>query len=426
MAPKQQESQKKIDAQLVHIAKCLHEVYSNKSTDEYKMAGDITKSKYYDNIDIMVADLSSLKGFPQSQATDINRLFNMLHRPIFKSMVKEFMVSPNERNSSFCCYFTLGYRTLIGELSRIYSSTEATETGIKYNPTKIKTKDDHYDLINILGQNLESKINEDIKKHTKALKSIDPITESYYRNILSTIYTEEYDEMMLKKELDRFYSEEDETDADMGDSADTSDVEDASSVDTEQEGCDDCAGTIKQEGMIAGAMETISGWLGPVTTGLNILKSIMTTIHKFIDGVNPLAEMNFLFMKSYEKKIERFEDVSDEYLATKNAYEEYMKLPTTSRSMKTESRYRKNMEKYNIKMKNLEAEIEHYNSRAKKDSDVKSDTTAKKTPEPFKFPFKKKEPETKPEPKSEPREEKRDDDKTEPKPQSKLPSDFDF
>ena len=73
-------------------------------------------------------------------------------------------------------------------------------------------------------------------------------------------------------------------------------------------------------------------------------------------------------MNSYDKKIDALGNVSKMYEETKKAYEEYMKLPETQRNKKVEAKYIQNMEKYNISMQNLAAQIEHFNQRAKKES----------------------------------------------------------
>ena len=48
---------------LARIVQELDRIYSNKSGDEYKMHGDITKSPVYNSIQRCVADLKSIKGF---------------------------------------------------------------------------------------------------------------------------------------------------------------------------------------------------------------------------------------------------------------------------------------------------------------------------------------------------------------------------
>ena len=69
-------------------------------------------------------------------------------------------------------------------------------------------------------------------------------------------------------------------------------------------------------------------------------------------------------MRSYDKKVKKFEDISKLYEATKTAYEEYLRIPQNDRNRKIESKYKKNLDKYNIKMQNLKAEIDHYDQRS--------------------------------------------------------------
>ena len=58
-------SDDQIQKAIVNVMKELNDIYKNKSSDEYKMAGDITKSPVYDGIESAVANLSTLKGFPK-------------------------------------------------------------------------------------------------------------------------------------------------------------------------------------------------------------------------------------------------------------------------------------------------------------------------------------------------------------------------
>ena len=74
-----------------------------------------------------------------------------------------------------------------------------------------------------------------------------------------------------------------------------------------------------------------------------------------------------MLTRSYDNKVKKFEEVSAMYNATKEAYAEYMKIPKANRKEKIESKYMKNIDKYNIKMQNLAAQIEHYDSRAKEE-----------------------------------------------------------
>lgn len=55
--------------------KALKSIYSNKSSDEYKMHGDITLSPSYNKIDEMIAELSDLKGFNKSDAREFSNMF---------------------------------------------------------------------------------------------------------------------------------------------------------------------------------------------------------------------------------------------------------------------------------------------------------------------------------------------------------------
>lgn len=79
---KRKPSQKEID-DLANIMKILGEIYSNKSSDEFKCKGDIRKVRMYKEIEKQIANLSTLKKFPKTDAQDIKTMFLTLHRPIF-------------------------------------------------------------------------------------------------------------------------------------------------------------------------------------------------------------------------------------------------------------------------------------------------------------------------------------------------------
>lgn len=431
-------TRKKIDEQIIQITKLLNDIYKNKSSDEYKMRGDITKVSMYSTIEKMVAQLSILRGFSKTDASDLNQLFNTLHRPFFKNMVSEFMHEPNERNTVFCALFTLGYRLLVGELSRIFASTEATPKGIEYKPDKISRKNDISRIIAIYKGDLEARINAEIRVSSSAKTSIE---ESYIEKTLCDMYVEEFlDEVFgdviyneaakLKKanvrdalnnssdvrkaigELVRDKSvkhvslddydddgndvepvkEEENTSPDPNtDTADSESVSTAtdpsygSSVSSIDE-CNQCNQYKPvQEGVtdrmidfsdkvgdvadkVGPKIANIAAWAAPIAMGLDLFAAIFNKIARFATGKNPIAELNYYFTNKYEKTIQKFNSVSANYLATKEAYDEYMKIPDAQRKKKVESKYLQNMEKYNIQMKNLEAQIEHFNSRAKKDT----------------------------------------------------------
>lgn len=542
-------NRQELEDRLIRISKILNDTYKNKSSEEYKMKGDITKSTYYPNIEKMIADLTTLRGYPKTDASDLNQVFNTLHRPFFKNMVKEYMTEPNERNTVFCALFTLGYRLLIGELSRIYTSTEATSRGIEYKPDKVSRRNDISKIIAIYKGDLEAKINAEIRATSKAKNTIE---ESYLEDVISMMYIEEYldeafgddiydesvktmkratrdalrsdvvrnaiGELVKSKDikhvsLDDYDDEADDEDGvkpvkesispaeaskiakaaltGQGDSKwfdkltdkspnqrrlsdilgdddddengvepveeeadDTETTVDEPSISTAENGVDsvqeakskkvefqpetndtitrlmdtsknqwtkdqwlklceeddddngvksttECGDDTKpvQEGVVD-AMEkmagrisdaadkigpkvaNISAWAAPIAAGLGILASLFGRIAGFMSGKNPIAEINFYFTNKYEKTISKFNTVASNYFATKEAYDEYMKIPTAQRNKKVESRYIKNMDKYNMRMKNLEAQIEHFNSRAKDDASAPVPKPPKSEPTP--------------------------------------------
>lgn len=293
-------------AMMDHMNHALVEIYKNKSADEYKMRGDISLSSEYSTIERMVSDLKVLKGFSSSEAEDIKMLFLTLHRPVFKKMVSEYLASPNERNQTFTTVFTVGYRLLIGELSRIFSSTEATDKGIAYKPDKVSRKENAKWLIRHFNKSLEQKIDTYIRSHANKQKTVQEA---------------------LVEISDGF-------------------------------------------GAVAGIISTVFDVIGLIFTGAKEL--------------NPISFINAMLTRSYDNKVKKFEEVSAMYNATKEAYDEYMKIPAAQRKEKIESKYMKNIDKYNIKMQNLAAQIEHYDSRAKEEiKDIKaSKPKSTSTPKP--------------------------------------------
>ena len=554
-------NRQELEDRLIRISKILNDTYKNKSSEEYKMKGDITKSTYYPNIEKMIADLTTLRGYPKTDASDLNQVFNTLHRPFFKNMVKEYMAEPNERNTVFCALFTLGYRLLIGELSRIYTSTEATSRGIEYKPDKVSRRNDISKIIAIYKGDLEAKINAEIRATSKAKNTIE---ESYLEDVIGMMYIEEYlDEQFgetfydeakkIDKELARKavgmlirdpkiahvrlddYDDDDNEDENgvkpvkeaisgaeaskmvkdalngqgdskwfdkltdkcpnkillsdihipddddengvepveearfgrfseirgdspgmetrgsrnssslasspifqdprfkrpsdtelpeidydrslakddrfirprdddeprivrVGEGDDASTTVDEPSISTAENNLDGSNENVqegvvdameKMAGRISDAADkigpkvaNISAWAAPIAAGLGIVASLFGRIAGFMSGKNPIAEINFYFTNKYEKTISKFNTVASNYFATKEAYDEYMKIPSAQRNKKVESNYIKNMEKYNMKMKNLEAQIEHFNSRAKDDASAPVPKPPKSEPAP--------------------------------------------
>lgn len=288
----------------------LEAIYSNKSSDEYKCRGDITKSPKYSSIEYMIAQLSSLKRYPENEATALKTMFNYLHRPIFAKLVSEYLAKPNERNIVFTATFTVGYRLLIGELSRIYSSTEATDKGIVYKPDKVSRNQNMIPLIKKYTTDLDKKLDEAIKKAHR----------------------------------------------------ETATVQEAATL--------EALGAVA--GSVVGVVEAVFGFLG--------------SIFKSAASLNPVALISAILSRSYDKKVAMYEKVADEYEAAKKAYAEYMKLPASQRKKKTENKYLKMIDKYNIKMGNLKAQIDHYDLRATNDAKDRQKASTKKNDDDSKLP----------------------------------------
>lgn len=101
-----------------------------------------------------------------------------------------------------------------------------------------------------------------------------------------------------------------------------------------------------------------------VVDAVAIICNVIGNVFRTAREVNPISFISALLSRSYDKKVERYDDVAAMYEATKQAYEEYKRIPEKDRNKKIESKYVKNIEKYNIKMNNLKAKIEHYDQRA--------------------------------------------------------------
>lgn len=295
------------DIQVLHEkikmdVKYLNEIYSNKSSDEYKCKGDITKSPCYEAIEYHVSKLSSLKGYPEADAKIVKECFNTLHRPIFSKMVTEYIAKPNERNTIFTATFTVGYRLVVGELARAFASTEATESGIKYKLDKISHRDE-----------------------------IIPFMKKYNKDLDKRL-----DEIIIKLHNEQKVQQE-------------------AAVSAVAAGAES----------IVGVIEGVFGFLG------NIFRSAKS--------LNPVSLISAVLSRSYDKKIEKFEKVSREYEVAQKEYEEYKKIPQAQRKKRIEHKYVKMIEKYNIKMNNLKADIDHYDLRAKGDAkDAGKLSTSKK------------------------------------------------
>jgi hypothetical protein len=402
---------------MLAINTMLRDIYTNKSSDEYKMKGDITKSPSYSKIEEMIADLKTLKGYSKQDADDITKMFHTLHRPAFKAMVKEYIMEQNDKNTLFTATFTVGYRILVGELARIYASTEATDKGIVYKPDKLSRKSDASRMIKLYNEKLEQTLNSyvaDMKKFNRE----SAVNESYLTMICDNLFVEtdviiphdakaSFESLAREKAKDSvkvddfFGSDKDEKNCVKPEKEEWApDQSDKSTVEPVKEEADDTDAP-ESEGTDEPVQETVASGLTTVAAGLadatgklasygtsigiiamsvGIIAGLFKGVNAIFKGFNPIADINNLFMSSYEKKIKQLSSVSALYEETKRAYEDYMKNPDSMRSKKVENKYLKNMEKYNITMNNLAAQIEHYNERSKKESAEFVSSVEKKLP----------------------------------------------
>lgn len=288
---------KDIDRMTAAMMTELTTIYKTKSSDEYKMAGDITKSPMYEKIEQMLANLNLLKHFNKNEAKDLHSLFNVLHRPIFKKSVTQYVHEPNETNIMFTVVFTTGYRMLIAELSRIFACTEATDKGIVYKPNKIFESSDAMKLIKAYNNDIETKLDRYIRAHMNT-----PVQEAWSSIVGAGV---EVLKFIKSKELIEW-----------------------------------------------GA----------------VFSDLFNAIFGSARELNPLSFIDDVLSESYDRKVQEFDNVCDNYQATKDAYEEYIRIPEAQRDKKVESRYLKDMEKYNIRMQNIQAKIKHYDQRAAEES----------------------------------------------------------
>lgn len=295
---------KKAEKELIKDYAVIHhelaKIYSNKSSDEYKMGGDITKSPSYKNIEKMIAELHVIKGLGKDEAREIETMFSTLHRPIFKQMVNDYLHEPTETNEIYTTVFTVGYRLLVGELSRIIASTEATDNGIVYKPDRISKKKSAKFYIRHYNSSLETGIASYIRTNgteamQKAIKGIK-------------------------------------------------------------------GAKVHQESAIGDLF----------AIGINAAAIAVGCIQKVFSlaarEVNPISFFNAVLMKSYDKKVEKFEEAAKNYELAKEAYEDYLKIPKADRKRKVESKYMKLINKYNIQMQHLRAKLDHFDERSEEEA----------------------------------------------------------
>ena len=293
----------------------LNRIYTNRSSDEYKMKGDITKSPVYDTLQRALADISTIKGINKLEVQDLNKMFNILHRPNFKTIVTKYMMTGDSNAIMMTTTFTCAYRILIGELSRIFTSTEATEKGIIYKPDKISRKNDMSKFVRVFNTKVEAELNKSVRSTTKKVGVGKKFKlESYYENELY------------------------------------------------QEGGGAGLGAATA---VAGGLANIMARITPVFEEIGLWLNLL-----FPDKtrINPISRISSILSNSYDKKVDKFKQYEAEYYATREAYDEYMKIPQFQRNKKVESKYIRNMEKYNIKMQHAHAKIAHYDQRSIKEA----------------------------------------------------------
>lgn len=310
---------KKDDAYSIAVmVQHLERIYSNKSGDEYKMHGDITKSPAYNLIQRTVADLDTIKGLSKTTIKDLKDMFNILHRPNFKSIITKWMADKNGKYIIVVATFTCAYRILIGELSDIYTSTEATEKGFVYKPGRFIKKHDMSKFIRNFNGRIDNELNKAIRGSTKSIKPGSDFKFEYFLQ----------------------------------------------------------EGFLGSAGKFATFIGNILGAIGPYFQEIGAwCRMLFPDVH----AINPVSWMSSILSNSYDSKVSKYHKCAAMYLETKAAYEEYMKLPEFQRNKKVETKYVKNMEAYNIKMQNAQAAIAHYDQRALKEAIDESKEFEKKS-----------------------------------------------
>jgi len=276
------------EEQMIQLAlSSLKEIYANKSSDEYKSHGDITRTSEYKSIEKMIAGLGKINKFPKQEASELRTLFLTLHRPVFSKMVTEYIHEPNDSNTIFTAVYTVGYRVLISELSRIYTSTVPTANeGIVYKPDKVSKRNNMSKFIRSFNSSLEQKINMYIK-------------------------------------------------------------------------------SVEAESLVTEAFADVATAIVGVSKKAYIL---FNKVFKFLmKDIVSMSHINRLLTMAFNYKVDRLDKIIELYQATLEAYEEYMRIPESQRKKKVESKYIKNLKKYEIKMNNIKAQIAHYDYRAKEE-----------------------------------------------------------
>lgn len=162
------------------IANGLHMIkliYENRSSDEYKSHGDIKLVSEYHSIDKMVNDLPMIKKLPEDNAKNVKQLFLTLHRDVWSKQVSAYIVKPDEVNSVYTAFYTVGYRILVAELGAIYASIDYKDDGtMVYNPDKLTERKDMSEFIGCFNDDLDKNIAE-FAKNIKIEGGPEPTNE---------------------------------------------------------------------------------------------------------------------------------------------------------------------------------------------------------------------------------------------------------
>lgn len=298
-------------------AKNLKRIYSNKSGDEYKMKGDITKHPNYDRLSKDIETLGTdVKNAPTKTIAGVKDMFASLKKPIFKKQVSEFMAKPNSKNVVYATYFTIGYRYMITTIMFIQTNIKATENGLEYKaPTIPAGEQSMMEFVTKNGKDYDKFVEKVYQKYEKDAKKNAPV--------------------MPKKEEEKEDKKEDK----------------------------------KEEVTQEAAVNVLNYAAGTVVGVIESVFGVLNGIFRTAASLNPISLISACLSRSYDKKVEQYEKVSSELEAAKKAYAEYKKLPASKRKERIESKYIKMIDKYNIKMANLKAKIDHYDTRSNKGSD---------------------------------------------------------
>lgn len=129
----------------------------------------------------------------------------------------------------------------------------------------------------------------------------------------------------------------------------------------------------------AATLDAIGAVANSIVGVVEAVFGVFGSIFKSAASLNPVTLVSAVLSRSYDKKVAMYEKISEEYEAAKKLYEDYKKIPPAQRKKRIEHRYPKMIEKYNIKMQNLKAKIDHYDLRANGEADDAKKKATKKT-----------------------------------------------